>query len=83
MPECAIHYYTNDYAQRCTFTLRVGHLFVSAAVNPSIYCGGHFLFTVASTFARHGTSIYGGGHLKTPATKKIFSVAGVLKCPLR
>ena len=67
---CCPHYYTNDYAQRCTFTLRVGHLFVSAAVNLSIYRGGHFLFTVAGTFARHGKSIYRGEHLKTPAMKK-------------
>ena len=34
-----------------------------AAVNPTIYHGEHFLFTVASIFARRGKSIYRGGRL--------------------
>ena len=55
------HYYRNDFAQHCTFALRGGLLFVSAAVNPTIYRGGHFLFTVTSTFARHGKSIFRSG----------------------
>ena len=63
------HYYINDFAQRCTFVLRGGHLFLPAAVNPTIYCGGHFLFTAASTFACHGKSIYRGGRLKMSATE--------------
>ena len=55
------HYYKNDFAQRSTFALRGGLLFLPAAVNPTIYRGGHFLFTVASIFARRGKSIYRGG----------------------
>ena len=66
------HYYTNDFAQRCTFALRGGHLFLPATVNPTIYRGGHFLFTVASTFARHGKSIYRSGRLKMPATENMY-----------
>ena len=66
------HYYRNDFAQHCTFALRGGLLFVSAAVNPTIYRGGHFLFTVAGTFARHGKSIFRGGHLKMPAMENTY-----------
>jgi len=66
------HYYRNDFAQHCTFALRGGLLFVSAAVNPTIYRGGHFLFTVADTFARHGKSIFRSGHLKMPATENTY-----------
>ena len=61
------HYYINDFAQRCTFALRGGHLFLPAAVNPTIYRGGYFLFTAAGTFVRHGKSIYRGGHFIRPA----------------
>ena len=62
------HYYRNDFVQHCTFALREGLLSVSATLNPMIYRGGHFLFTVAGTFARHGKSIFRSGHLKMPAT---------------
>ena len=78
------HYYTNEYAQRCTFTLRGGHLFLPATVNPTIYCGGHFLFTAAGTFSRHGKSIYRGGHLNMSATvNTLFTVADIVRCPPR
>ena len=78
------HYYTNEYAQRCIFTLRGGHLFLPAAVNPTIYRGGHFLFTAADTFARYGKSIYRGGHLTMSATvNRVFTVAGILRWPPR
>ena len=78
------HYYTNEYAQRCTFALRGGHLFLPAAVNPTIYHGGHFLFTAAVTFARHGKSIYRGGHLNMSATvNTLFTVADIVRCPPR
>ena len=66
------HYYTNEYAQRCTFALRGGHLFLPAVVNPTIYHGGHFLFTAAGTFARHGKSIYRSGRLKMSATENMY-----------
>jgi hypothetical protein len=36
---------------------------------PAINGGGHFLFTEAGTFAHLGKSIFGGGHLKTTASK--------------
>ena len=62
------HYYTNDYAQRCIFALRDGHLFLPAAVDATIYRGRHFLFIVAGTLARHGKSIYRGGHPIRPVT---------------
>ena len=79
-----LHYYTNEYAQRFTFALRGGHLFLPAAVNPTIYRGGHFLFTAAGTFARHGKSIYCGGHLNMSATvNRVFTVADILRCPPR
>jgi len=80
----SVHYYTNEYAQRCTFALRGGHLFLPAAVNPTIYRGGHFLFTAAGTFARHGKSIYRGRHIKMPATvNTLFTVADIVRCPPR
>ena len=47
---------------------RGDHLFSPAAVNATIYRGGHFLFTVVGTFAHLEKSIYQGGHLKMPAT---------------
>ena len=75
------HYYTNDYAQRCIFALRGGHLFLPAAVDATIYRGRHFLFIVAGTLARHGKSIYRGGRLKMPAmVNRAFTVADVLRC---
>ena len=78
------HYYTNDYAQRCIFAFRDGHLFLPAAVDATIYRSGHFLFTVAGTLARHGKSIYRGGRLKMPATvNRAFTVADVLRCSPR
>ena len=76
------HYYKNDFTQRSTFALRGGLLFLPAAVNPTIYRGGHFLFTVASIFARRGKSIYRGGRPKTSALKNtLFSEADVLGSP--
>ena len=50
--------------------LRGGLLFLPAAVNHTIYRGGHFLFTEAGTFARHGKSMYRGGHPIKPASVK-------------
>ena len=70
--QCKRHYYTKDYAQRSIFALRGGHLFSPAAVNATIYRGGHFLFIVAGTFARHGKSIYLSGRLKMPATENMY-----------
>ena len=61
------HYYKNKFAQRCDNALRGRLLFLPAAVNPTIYRGGHFLFAEADTFARHGKSIYRGGPLNMPA----------------
>ena len=55
-----------------------------AMVNPTIYRGGHFLFTAAGTFARHGKSIYRGRHIKMPATvNTLFTVADNIKIPPR
>ena len=78
------HYYKNDFTQRSTFALRGGLLFLPAAVNPTIYRGGHFLFTAADTFACYGKSIYRGGHLNMSATvNTLFTVADIVRCPPR
>ena len=49
---------------------RGGHLFLSVTVNATVYLGGHFLFTMVGIFARHGKSIYRGGHPKMSADRK-------------
>ena len=50
---------------------RGGDLFLPVTVNATVYLGGHFLFTTAGFFARHGKSIYRGGRLKMPAAENV------------
>jgi len=74
-----MHYYKIQFAQRRPEGLRGGLLFLSVTVNPTIYRGGHFLFSAAGIFARHGKMIYRGGHIKMPTTENtLLTVAAVL-----
>ena len=66
------HYYKNKFAQRCDNALRGGLQFLPTVVNPTIYRGGHFLFTEAGTFIRYGKSIYRGGPLNMPAMENMY-----------
>ena len=76
------HYYTNDFARHPPGGHRGGHLFLPVTVNATVYLGGHFLFTTAGIFARHGKSIYRGGRLKMSATENtLFSAADILRRP--
>ena len=76
-----MHYYKIQFAQRRPEGLRGGLLFLSVTVNPTIYRDGHFLFSAADIFARHGKTIYRGGHIKMPATENtLLTVAAVLRC---
>ena len=80
----AYHYYKIQFAQRRPEGLRGGLLFLSVTVNPTIYRGGHFLFSAAGIFARHSKTIYRGGHIKMPTTENtLLTVAAVLRWPPR
>jgi len=88
--QARVHYYKIQFAQRRPEGLRGGLLFLSVTVNPTIYRGGHFLFSAAGIFARHGKTIYRGdarhrkypinrgGRLKVATTVNRFSVADTL-----
>ena len=80
----AYHYYKIQFAQRRPEGLRGGLLFLSVTVNPTIYRGGHFLFSAAGIFACHGKTIYRGGHIKMLVTENtLLTVVTVLRWPPR
>jgi hypothetical protein len=76
------HYSRIDYARHTPKLNQGGHPYCPPRLMPTINGGKHFLFTEAGTFARLGKSIYGGGRLKTTASKNnLFLEAVVLRCP--
>lgn len=64
------HYYTNDFARRCTFINKGGHKIQPPRLMPRINRGGHFLFTEAEIFASLQKLIYGDRHIKITALQK-------------